>query len=82
MAAHCERINCMAGSNAIGQRKRDVLNDIWVLMRDGIRNVSKSWKSRRGQQRELRELNDRDLKDIGLSRHDVGSRYSSHFWYV
>ncbi len=82
MTAHCERINCMAGSNTNRPGERDVLKDIWVLVRAGIRNLSNTWKTRRRQQRELHHLSDRDLKDIGMTRHDHGNRYNSHFWFV
>lgn len=82
MTAHCGRIDCMAGRNAIAPRKRDVLNDIWIFIQAGIKSINNSWKTRRRQQRELNELSDRDLKDIGITRHDLGNRPSSHFWYV
>ena len=41
-----------------------------------------SWARRSGERRLLRQLNDRMLQDIGLSRHDVEREASKFFWQV
>lgn len=40
------------------------------------------WARRSGERRLLRQMNDRLLNDIGLTRHDVERESSKFFWQI
>jgi uncharacterized protein YjiS (DUF1127 family) len=46
-----------------------------------LSETTSMWRSRLRQRRELQELSDHVLKDIGISRCDVFRESSKYFWH-
>ena len=82
MTAHCERINYLVENNITRPKRKEILGGIFILVRVKILGSIKTWYNRQKQQRELSHMSDRQLKDIGLTRHDVANMNRSYFWTV
>ena len=52
---------------------------LWTLP-ERIAEVVYEWQRRASERHHLRQLDDRMLKDIGLSRADVGGEVAKPFW--
>lgn len=58
---------------------RGVVCGVTGLVATGI-NALLDWQQRAGERRHLQSLDDRALRDIGLSRADIETVFSKPFW--
>ena len=61
------------------QRTTTPSHDLWLQIRSGL-SVLLLWMDRSGQRRDLSELEDHQLRDIGLTRDDIRRECSKPFW--
>jgi uncharacterized protein YjiS (DUF1127 family) len=61
------------------QRTTTPSQDLWPRIRGGL-SVLLLWMDRSGQRQDLAELQDHQLRDIGLTRDDIRRECSKPFW--
>ncbi len=80
MRAHCEYNNSITFTNTAPQKQQRFFCDIIRQMWERIWNAQKRWRLRNKHQRELIHLNNRDLKELGLTSKDFCGVHQSFFW--
>jgi uncharacterized protein YjiS (DUF1127 family) len=73
-----ERLTARAGAGRLGRARP--LGSILAAAVMGAAETLMSWQERLRQRRHLEALDDRLLKDIGLSRADVRREVDKPFW--
>ena len=61
------------------QRTTTPSHDLWLQFRSGL-SLLLLWMNRSGQRQDLAELEDHQLRDIGLTRDDIRRECSKPFW--
>ena len=61
------------------QRATTPNHDSWARIRSGL-SVLLLWMDRTGQRQDLAELEDHQLRDIGLTRDDIRRECGKPFW--
>jgi uncharacterized protein YjiS (DUF1127 family) len=61
------------------QRTTTPSHDFWARIRSGL-SVLLLWMDRSGQRQDLAELEDHQLRDIGLTRDDIRRECGKPFW--
>jgi hypothetical protein len=82
MTTHCERLTHTAVNSSSRPKRKDRIRGILILVTTKVKNAIKTRHIRQKQQKELYHSNDRYLKELGLSRFDIGKGSRSYFWNV